>query len=163
MADCCNCCTSTFKIGCIDPCGIIWQSNVQVPAGLAGQWALYIEFNRRNLQFTNELIEGQPINFANFAHIDKNRAMSRNGCPGVFKRNRQGHQDTGQTIIFAIFACNGRRDLCSSECKGGWYAGGRGLYLEAVNVGRIKIEHCFARYAQAFVRGMSRGNRKQSS
>ena len=64
MADCCNCCTSTFKIGCIDPCGIIWQSNVQVPAGLAGQWALYIEFNRRNLQFTNELIEGQPINFA---------------------------------------------------------------------------------------------------
>jgi len=64
MADCCNCCNNTKNLGCIDPCGIQWASNVVVPAGLAGEWVLYIQFNRKRLQFKNDLVEGQQINFA---------------------------------------------------------------------------------------------------
>lgn len=64
MGKCCNCCTNTYKIGCIDPCGIQWDFSVKTPVGLAGEWALVIEFNRRNKRYTNNFAEAQKIVFA---------------------------------------------------------------------------------------------------
>lgn len=60
---CCNCCESTKNIGCFEPCGIVFETDVNCPIGMAGEWILTIKFNRRNMRFKNTLVEGQPINF----------------------------------------------------------------------------------------------------
>lgn len=50
-------------MGCFEPCGIQFVTGANVPVGMAGVWTLYIVFRRRRYAFTNNLIEGQPINF----------------------------------------------------------------------------------------------------
>ena len=60
---CCNCCKSTKNIGCFEPCGIVFETGSACPIGMAGEWTLTIKFNRRNMRFKNDLIEGQPVNF----------------------------------------------------------------------------------------------------
>jgi len=60
---CCKCCESTKDIGCFEPCGIVFETGVTCPIGLGGEWTLTIKFNRRNMRFKNDLVDGQPINF----------------------------------------------------------------------------------------------------
>lgn len=60
---CCHCCTNTKNLGCFDPCGIQFETGANVPAGDAGEWVLYIVFNRRILSFRKEFIEGDAITF----------------------------------------------------------------------------------------------------
>lgn len=60
---CCHCCNNTKNLGCFDPCGIQFETGANVPVGEAGEWTLYIAFNRRIKAYRNTLIEGQPINF----------------------------------------------------------------------------------------------------
>ncbi len=50
-------------MGCFEPCGIQFVTGANVPVGMAGKWVLFIKFNRRQMAFTNDLVDGQPINF----------------------------------------------------------------------------------------------------
>jgi hypothetical protein len=91
----CKCCDNTKDLGCVENCGIQFITGAVAPVGAAGEWVLYIEYNRRNYAYKNTLIEGQEINFnvgclnpyyTYIAYITK-----PDGTTAIFTVNGQGY------------------------------------------------------------------------
>jgi hypothetical protein len=85
----CKCCDNTKDLGCVENCGIQFVTGASVPVGDAGEWILYIEFNRRLTPYRNTLVEGQAINFLigclNFYYNYRAYIVKPNGDAAVFE------------------------------------------------------------------------------
>lgn len=60
---CCNCCTNTLNLGCLNSCGALLDTGIVIDPTTEGTWILELSFGGRAIYYSTDVLDGDTLLF----------------------------------------------------------------------------------------------------